>query len=97
MSLTSVEPNVPPSETWPILLVRPDQLALDECRYKYKYRTAELRCRLRFTSIPAQLVYKWLRWFGNAARRPNGELIKDLLLSTPHRTRRRRTGGQLKA
>ncbi len=37
-----------------------------------------------------------LRWFGYAARCPNGELIKDLLLPTPHRTWRRQTGGQLK-
>ncbi len=37
-----------------------------------------------------------LRWFGYAARRPEGELIKDLLLPTPPRTWRRRTGGQLK-
>ncbi len=79
MSLTSVEPNVPPSETWPILLVRPDQLALDECRYNYKYRTAELRRRLRFTSIPTQLIQRRLRWFSHAARRPEGELIKDRL------------------
>ncbi len=31
-----------------------------------------------------------LRWFGHAARRPEGELIKALLLPTPPRTRRRR-------
>ncbi len=39
---------------------------------------------------------RWLRWFGHAARRPEGELIKDLVLPTPPRTWRRRTGGQLK-
>ncbi len=42
------------------------------------------------------LVQRSLRWFGHAARRPEGELIKDLLLPTPPRTWRRRTGGQLK-
>ncbi len=52
--------------------------------------------RHRLTSIPAQLVQVRLRWFGHAARRPEGELIKDLLLPTPPRTWRRRTGGQLK-
>ncbi len=36
-----------------------------------------------------------LRWFGHAARRPDGELIKDLFLPTPPRTWRRQTGGQL--
>ncbi len=56
----------------------------------------ELRRRLSLTSIPALLVQRRLRWFGHAARRPEGELIKDLLLRTPPRTWRRRTGGQLK-
>ncbi len=37
-----------------------------------------------------------LRWFGHAARRPEGELIKDLRLPIPPRTWRRRVGGQLK-
>ncbi len=37
-----------------------------------------------------------LRWFVHAARRREGELIKDLLLPTLLRTWRRRTGGQLK-
>ncbi len=42
--------------------------------------TAELRRRLRLTSIPAQLVQSRLRWFGPATRRPEGELIRDLLV-----------------
>ncbi len=37
-----------------------------------------------------------LRWFRHAVRRPEGELINDLLLPTPPRTWRRRAGGQLK-
>ncbi len=37
-----------------------------------------------------------LRWFGHAARRREGELIKDLLLPTPPRTRRRQAGSLLK-
>ncbi len=40
--------------------------------------SVELRRRLCLTSIPALLVQKRLRWFGHAARRPEGELIKDL-------------------
>ncbi len=44
----------------------------------------------------ALLVQRRIRWFGHAARRPEGELIKDLLLPTPPRTLRRRAGGQLK-
>ncbi len=42
----------------------------------------------RLARISAQLV--------NTVKRPNGELIKDLLLPTPPRTWGRRTGGQLK-
>ncbi len=48
------------------------------------------------TSTSSQLVQRRLRWFGHAARRPNGEMIRDLLLPTPLRTWRRRTGSQLK-
>ncbi len=54
----------------------------------------ELRRRLFLTSI--LLVLRRHRWFGHAARRPENELIKDLLLPTPPRTWRRRAGGQLK-
>ncbi len=55
--------------------------------------TVELRRRLCLTSIPALFVQRRLqRWFGHAARRPEGELIKDLLLPTW----RRRPGGHLK-
>ncbi len=58
--------------------------------------SVELRRRLYLTSIPALLVQRRLRWFGHAARRPEGELIKDLLLPTPPRLWRRRIRGQLK-
>ncbi len=47
--------------------------------------------RLCLTSIPALLVQRKLRWFGYAARRPEGEPTKDLLLPAPPRTWRRRT------
>ncbi len=56
----------------------------------------ELRRRLSLTSIPALLVRRRLRWFGHAARRPQGEPIRDTLLPTQPRTWRRRAGGQLK-
>ncbi len=58
--------------------------------------SVEQRRRLCLTSVPALLVQRRLRWFGHAACRPEGELIKDLLLPTPPRTWRRRTRGQLK-
>ncbi len=62
-----------------------------------------IRCILRVRRgdcVPSAagilLVQRRLRWFGHAARRPEGELTKDLLLPTPPRTWRRRAGGQLK-
>ncbi len=58
--------------------------------------SVELRRRLHLTSIPALLLQRRLRWYGYAARRPEGELIKGLLLPTPPPTWRRRAGGQLK-
>ncbi len=44
--------------------------------------SVELRHRLCLTSMPALLVQRRLRWFGHAARRPEGELIEHLLLPT---------------
>ncbi len=58
--------------------------------------SVELRRRLCLTSISVLLVQRRLLWFGHAARRPEGELIKGLLLPTSPRTWRRRAGGQLK-
>ncbi len=49
------------------------------------------------TSILARLVQRRLRWFGHAARRPEGEVINNLLLLTQHLTWCRRAGGQPKA
>ncbi len=47
--------------------------------------SVELRRRLCLTSILALFVQRRLRWFGHAIRRPDGELIKGLLLPTPPR------------
>ncbi len=58
--------------------------------------SVKLRCRLCLTSMPALLVQRRLRWIGHAARHPEGEMIKDLLLPKPPCTRRRRTGNQMK-
>ncbi len=52
----------------------------------------ELRRRLCLTNKPTLFVQRRLRWFGHAARRPEGELIKGLHLSTTPRTWLRRTG-----
>ncbi len=59
--------------------------------------SVELRRRLCLTNMTTLLIQRRLRRFGHAARRPAGELIKDLLLPTPLRTYRRRTGDQTKA
>ncbi len=58
--------------------------------------SVELRRRLCLTSIPTLVVQRRLHWFGHAARRPEGGLIKDLLFPTPPRTSRRQAGGVLK-
>ncbi len=65
-------------------------------RRKVCVPTSEMRCRLRLTSIPVQLVKGKFRWFGLDARCHEGDLIRDFNLLTPPRTRRRRTGGFLK-
>ncbi len=49
----------------------------------------EMRRLLSIKSILALLVQRILHWFGRAAKRHEGELIKDLLLPTPPRTWRR--------
>ncbi len=46
--------------------------------------SVELRRRLCLTRIPALLVQRRFRWFGHAARRPEGELT----FSYPHRLAR---------
>ncbi len=56
--------------------------------------SVELRRRLCLSSTPA--LQRRLPWFDRAARRPDGELIKDLPLHTPPRTWRKRTEKQLK-
>ncbi len=45
--------------------------------------SVELRRHPCLTSTSALLMQNRLRWFGHAARRPEGDLIKGLLLSTP--------------
>ncbi len=52
--------------------------------------------RLRLTRKLVQVVQRRFRWFGHTAKRPEGELFKDLLQPTSPRAWRRRTGGQLK-
>ncbi len=76
-------------ETWPVqvadkrILVVFDNdsiLRILHVRRRDCVSSVELRRRLCLTSTPALLVQRRLRWFGHATRRPEGELIKDLLL-----------------
>ncbi len=92
-------------KTWPVRVADESRLEVfdnDSIRRVLRGRrrdcvpSVELRCHLRLTSILALLVQRRLCWFGPAARRPESELIKDLVLPTPPRTLRRRTGRQLK-
>ncbi len=92
-------------ETWPVRVADERMLEVfnnDSIRRILRVRrrdcvpSVELRRHLSLTSIPALLVQRSLRWFCHAARHPEVELIKDLLLPTPPRTWRRRAGGQLK-
>ncbi len=68
-------------ETWPVRVA--DERMLEVFG---NVPPVELRRRPCLTSILALLVQRRLRWFGRASRRPEGELIKDLLLATPPRT-----------
>ncbi len=86
-------------ETWPVRVADERMLEVfdnDSIRRILRVRrrdcvpSVELRRRLYLTSIPALLVQRRLRWFDHVARRPEGELIKDLILPTPPRTLRRR-------
>ncbi len=81
-------------ETWPVRVADESLLeAFDNDNIHRVLRvrrrdcvpSVELRRRLCLSSMPALLV----RCFGHAARRPEGELIKDLHLRTPLRTWRR--------
>ncbi len=86
-------------ETWPVRVADERMLEVFDndsirCILHVKRRdcvpTVEPRHRLCLTSLPALLVQRKRRWFGHAARRSEGELIKDLLLPAPPRTLRRR-------
>ncbi len=92
-------------ETWPVRVVEEMMLEFFDNGSRYRIRrvkrrycvpSVELRRRLCFSCIPALLVQRRLLWFGHAARRPDGELVMDLLLPTPPRAWRRRTRGQPK-
>ncbi len=90
-------------EIWPVRVADERMLEVFDndsihriLRVRRRDYVPSVELRRRLTRIPPLLVQRRLRWFGHTARRPEGELIKDLLLPTPPRTWHRRTGGQLK-
>ena len=58
--------------------------------------TTTLRRHLNFCPLPHILLQRRLRWFGHAARRPQGELIRDVFLPISLPNWRKHVGGQLK-
>ncbi len=85
-------------ETWPVRIADERMLEVfnnDSIRCILRVRrypcvpSVELSCRLSLTIMPALVMQGRLRWFGHAARPPESELIKDLLLPTPLRKWRR--------
>lgn len=66
------------------------------CRRIDRVPTATLRRGLSLRPLPPVLLQRRLRWFGHAARRPEGELIRDVLLPPSLPGWRRRVGRQLK-
>ncbi len=76
-------------ETWPVRVANEMMLEVFDsdsvrCILRVRHRncvpSVELCRGLCLTSISALLVQRRLRWFGHAARHPEGELMKDLLL-----------------
>ena len=66
------------------------------CRWIDRVTTTTLRRLMNLRPLPPVLLQRRLRWFGHAARRPEGELIRDVLLLSSLPKRRKRVGGQLK-
>ena len=92
-------------ETWPMRVADQRRLEVfdNDClRSILHYRrldrvpTATLRQRLSLRPLPSVLLQRRLRWFGHAARRPVGNLTRDVLQPPPLPNWRKRTGGQLK-
>ncbi len=55
-----------------------------------------LRHQFHLRALPPTLSQRRLRWFGHAARRPVGEIIRDVIDSVLLTHWRRKRGGQLK-
>ncbi len=56
----------------------------------------DLRHRLHLQAVPQGLLQRRLRWFGHAARRPAGAIIREVINPDPPAHWRKKCGGQLK-
>ena len=86
-------------ETWPLRAVDLRKLEVFD-NYCLRYilrchqidRVSTTTC-LNLRPLPPVLLQRRLRWFGHAARRPEGELIRDVLLPTSLSNWRKRACG----
>ena len=78
-------------ETWSLRVVDLRKLEVSDndclryilrCRRIDRVPTTTLHRRLNLHPLPPVLLWRHLQWFGHAARRPEGELIRDVLLPT---------------
>ncbi len=89
-------------ETWPVRVedlrrlevVDNDCLrCLLRCCRRDRVPCASLLQRCSLHALPSVLLQRRLRWFGHASRRAPGEIIQEVICSTPLPTWRKRRGG----
>ncbi len=66
------------------------------CRRQDRIPCVALRHRLHLRALPPVLLRCRLRWFGHAARRPAGEIIREVIKPGHPAHWRKKRGGQLK-
>ncbi len=66
------------------------------CRRQDRIPCVALRHRLQLRALLPVLLQRRLRWFGHAARRPAGEIIRKVINSEPPANWRKKRGGLLK-
>ncbi len=91
-------------ETWPLRVEDRKRLEvfdsnclrrIERCDHRDRVPCAVLRQRIQLPTLSALLLQRRLPWFGRAARRAPGEIMRELINPNVPRTWRKRTGGQL--